>query len=201
MSLHHSLLKRITQLGLVLMMGVSMSSCASNEYKTWQEEVKLNDGRVIVVTQKKRCSGAYTGGNYASCIAREAWLTIKLPELGNQEIVWHEHLSPVVLNIHLGQLYVVGEPPTGREFDFYGKPQPPYIGFVLEGTQWKRISFAEIPEAIYDLNMLIEAIPPSEVDYLTLVKKESITTAILNGNPPAIRMLNKRIDPKYKSNF
>lgn len=174
-----------------------MSSCASNEYKTWQEEVKLNDGRVIVVTQKKRCSGAYTGGNYASCIAREAWLTLKLPELGNQEIVWHEHLSPRVLNVDKGRLYVVGDPPTGLEFRTYGKPQPAYVGFVLEGTQWKRISFAEIPEAIYDTNMLLDAFPPDDMKFLSLSKKASKE---LNGNPYYTKEQN-RIDPKYKTNF
>lgn len=198
---HLSILKKIAQLTLLLGGFLALPSCAGSEHKTWKEEVKLNDGRVIVVTQKKRCSIAYTGGNYASCIAREAWLAIKLPEFSAQEIVWHESLSPLVLNVHSGRLYVVGEPPTGSEFRTYGKPQPPYVGFVFESGQWKRIPFAEIPEAIYDINMLIEGIPPNELDHLTLAKKESIRAAIINRNPPEIEMLLKRIDPKYRSNF
>jgi hypothetical protein len=28
-------------------------------------------------------------------------------------------------------LYVVGWPPTGREFRLYNKPRPPYIGFMF----------------------------------------------------------------------
>ena len=117
------------------------------------------------------------------------------------DFLWTENLSPLVLNIHEKKLYVIGEPPTGREFRLYNKPQPPYIGFVFENGQFKRIPFESIPKEIYDINMLIEAIPPSKIDYLNLAKKENITNAILDGNPPAIRELNKRIDPKFKSNF
>lgn len=205
MSDGHWLSKVFSIIGLILTLGVSMSADAGSfgqpEYVTWQEEVKLNDGRVIVVTQKKHCFGAYTGGNYANCIAREAWLTIKLPEFGNREIVWHEHLSPRVLNIHAGRLYVVGEPPTGLEFRTYGKPQPPYVGFVFENGQWKRIPFEAIPEAIYDINMLTAAIPPDDVDHLTIAKKESIRAATIDRNPRYVGELLKRIDPKYKSNF
>ena len=194
------MMKQIAKLGLLLIMVGSMSACAGlfgqPEYVTWKEEVKLNDGRVIVVTQKKHCFGAYTGGNYASCIAREAWLTIKLPEFSAQEIVWHEGLSPRVLNIYEGRLYVVGIPPTCFEFRTYGKPQPPYVGFVFENGQLKHIPFKEIPEAIYDTNMLMDAIPPNGLKFLSLVKKES---SEMNGKP-YIQMHHKRIDPKHKTN-
>jgi hypothetical protein len=180
---------------------MTLTACAGNpmgpEYKTWQEEVKFNDGRVIVVKQKKRCQGAYTGGNYAACIPREAWLTINLPEFSAQEIVWHESLDPMIVNLHNGRLYVVGWPPTNLEFRLYGKPRPPYVGFLFENNQWKRIPFEEIPEAIYDTNMLIESIPPSGTTLLTLEKKESRD---VNGKP-TYQEDQKRIDPTYKSNF
>ena len=68
---------------LIILLGTSMASCGE-DIRIWREEVKLLDGRVIVVTQKKRCEGAYTGVNYASCIAREAWLTINLPEFSKR---------------------------------------------------------------------------------------------------------------------
>lgn len=196
----HGMLKQVAKFAALLMLGASMSACAGlfgqREFITWQEEVKLNDGRVIVVTQKKRCSGAYTGGNYASCIAREAWLTIMLAEFGNQEIVWHEHLSPRVLNVDKGRWYVVGIPPTCLEFRTYGNPVPMYVGFVLDDGKWKRIPFSDIPEAIYDTNMLMDAFPPNDIDFLTLSKKESRAA---NGNPD-IRSYHKRIEQNVKNN-
>ncbi|MEQ1526617.1 MAG: hypothetical protein ABL911_07725 [Gallionella sp.] len=50
MSLNHSLLKRITQFGLILMMGVSMSACSGAA--KWKEEVQLSEGRIIVVERE-----------------------------------------------------------------------------------------------------------------------------------------------------
>lgn len=106
------MLKKLVWLTAILGEFCVLPGCAGSltgpEYKTWQEEVKLNDGRVIVVTQKKRCTDAFKGQNYVGCIDRESWLTINLPEFSVQPIIWHENLNPRVLNIHNGKLYVVG---------------------------------------------------------------------------------------------
>ena len=156
---------------LIILLGTSMASCGE-DIRIWREEVKLLDGRVIVVTQKKRCEGAYTGGNYASCIAREAWLTINLPEFSKEPIIWHENLYPIVVNVYEGRLYLVGAFPTQREFKLYGQPTHPYIAFVWKNQNWQPIPFKSILEAIYDINMLLEATPSKEVRLLTLVEKE-----------------------------
>jgi hypothetical protein len=194
------MLKKLIQIMLSLGCLVSLDACSTPpQFVTWQEEVKLNDGRTIVVTQKKHCEGAYTGGNYADCIARESWLTINLPEFSAQPIVWHEHLFAIVVNIHDGRLYVVGFPPTEREFNLYGSQRPPYFGFVLENGLWKGIPFKEIPEAIYDTNMFMEAIPPSGTTFLTVTRKESKERG-MRGSPTTSEEF-KRIDPTFKSNF
>lgn len=46
----HTVTQRITKLGLILMMGVSMSACSGDQH--WKEEVQLSDGRVIVVERE-----------------------------------------------------------------------------------------------------------------------------------------------------
>ena len=153
-----------------------------NPFVTWREEVKLNDGRVIVVEQKKLTKDE---------MAREAWLTINLPEFSAESIVWHEHLSPMVLNIEGGILYVVGRPPTSREERQYGCPAPPYVGFAWDGHKWNQIPFAKIPEKIYSANMLIDHLPPSGTRFLKLGTKNGDD---LNGRgtlPPSY----KRVDP------
>jgi len=191
------MLKQLARLVLILVGFTALPGCARDAgFRTWQEEVKLNDGRVIVVTQKRRCESAYTGAEMAPCISRETWLTIKLPEFGDKEIVWNEKLKPMVVNVHQGQLYVVGRPPTGREFDLYGKPQPPYIAYRWKEGIWERMPLVEIPEAIYDANMIID-LPPKETKFLTIIQKES---SEMNG-APEYRKPTKRIDLNYKSNF
>lgn len=161
----------------------------------WKEEVKLNDGRIVVVTQKKRCEGGdYRANKDATCIARESWLTVRLPEFSDSDIVWHETLKPMVINVDEGQLYVIGLPPTSLEFRNYGAPNPPYIGFRWSNSDWIRINFTEIPKSIYETNMLIENIPRNRTSLLRLAVKDS---ELENGNSmyPAYF---RRIDPKFK---
>lgn len=184
----------LTLIFILLITGCASAFPKQGEFREWQEEVKLNDGRVIVVTQKKRCEGAYTGNEYAPCIAREAWLTVNLPEFGDKPIVWNEHLSPRVVNIDNGQLYIVGIFPTQREFRLYGEPRPPYIGFVWKDNSWQQIPFEAIPDAIYDVNMLMEGIPPKGIKYLSIEKKES---EAINGDR-RIRKSSRRLSPLHK---
>lgn len=163
-----SILKRLGA-GALLASIPLLGSCGNNTL-TWQEEVKLLDGRVITVTQKRRYEGVYTGQDFGA-VVREAWLTLKLPEFGNQDIIWHESLHPQILNFHNGRLYIVGVPPTGQEFYQYGKPKPTYVGFRYEGGKWLRIPFAEIPEAIYVTNLWIENVPPNKSGNISFADK------------------------------
>ena len=129
--------KRIKRmiLGFVFAIVPMLGGCSDNTV-TWQEEVKLLDGRVITVTQKRRYEGR---------VPREHWLTFNLPESGNQDITWHENLLPQVLNVHESKLYVVGTPFTENEYRQYGKPYPEYVPYRYESGRWQRIPFIEIP--------------------------------------------------------
>ena len=139
MNLTH-LFKRMT-LGLVLAAVPLAGGCGDNTL-TWQEEVKLLDGRVITVTQKRRYD--------ADKMPREAWLIFKLPEFSNNEIVWHENLEIQVLNVYQGKLYVVGFTYGMLENRQYGAD---YVPYRYDAGQWMRIPLADIPVAIYDTNM------------------------------------------------
>jgi len=121
------LFRRMT-LGLVLTAVPLVGGCSGDTTITWTEEVKLLDGRVITVTQKRRYD--------EDKMPREAWLTFRLPEFGEQEIVWHENLEVQVLNVYLGKLYVVGDARGQREFRQYGAH---YVPFRYEAGQWVRI--------------------------------------------------------------
>lgn len=179
------------QAWLILPFALLLAACSNTVQ--WDEEVKLNDGRVIVVTQKKRCEGGdYNAKRNASCLAREAWLTIRLPEFSAKDIVWNESLIPMVVNVHQGQLYVVGQAQTTLEFRAYGATNPPYFGFIWRDGTWRRIPFVEIPEAIYDGNMLIEAIPKNRTKFLSIERKTSYEE---NGDA-RYPSFYRRIDPK-----
>ena len=183
-----SVLNRLA-VGIVLASVPLLGGCDGNA-GSWQEEVKLSDGRVITVTQRRRYEGVYTGQDYGS-VVREAWLIFRLREFDRQDITWHENLKPRILNLHNGKLYIVGFPPTGLEFDQYGKPKPSYIGFRYENGKWQRIPFAEIPEAIYDTNLWIENLPPSKSGRVSLGDKAA------EMRDAELRNYHKRIDPNF----
>lgn len=148
-------------------------SAACSDTVEWREEVRLMDGRVVEVHQKKRCDPVgETTDSRMSCVVREAWMTMHLPEISDAPIEWHENLNPLVVNVYDGKLYVIGFPPTAREFRAYGAKNPPYIGYLWQGGRWQSIEFTEIPKALYRTNMLIEGVPGKKVSLLSLAQKE-----------------------------
>jgi hypothetical protein len=157
-------IKRMT-LGFVLATVPMLGGCSDNTI-TWQEEVKLLDGRVITVTQKRRIDG--------DRIEREAWLTFKLPEFSDKEIVWHENLDILVLNVYQSKIYVVAIPGTEREFRQYGSPMPSYIGYKYDNGQWLRLPFNEVPPAIYHTNMYFENMDITKLNHVSLAVKEEL---------------------------
>lgn len=177
-------------LGLTLASVPMLGGCSNSG--SWQEEVKLTDGRVITVTQKRRYEGVYTGQNFGD-LPREFWLSFKLPEFGDQEITWHENLAPRVINVYQGKLYVVGIPFTEREFRQYGSPRPSYLGYRYEAGHWKLISFNEIPAAIYDTNLLIANGPPGGAKFVTFTMKA------VEMEDDTLMGPTKRIDPKHST--
>lgn len=157
-----TLFRRMT-LGWMLAAMPMLGGCSNT--LTWTEEVKLLDGRVITVTQKRRIDIEH--------VARESWLTLKLSEFGNQEITWNENLFPIVLNVYQGKLYVVGFVFSDKEYRQYGKPFPSYVPYRYESGQWQRIPFNEVPVEIYEVNMFLDDIPETYPKYCSLSDKVS----------------------------
>ena len=168
-------------LGFVLASVPMMGGCGDKTI-TWQEEVKLLDGRVITVTQKRRIE---------QNMDREAWLTIKLPEFGDKEIVWHESLSTQVLNLYHGKLYVIANFPSDLEYRKYGRPKPSYVGFRYDAGKWVRIPFSDIPEAIYDTNMYFDNMALYRLKHVSLTDKAAMLK--MDTYMPHY----KRVDPHY----
>ncbi len=187
----NTLVKRIREF-LLLSIGLGILGCSSSSpIVEWREEVKINDGRTIVIEQKEKCDPGYSGKEHELCIARETWVTLNLPEFSPDPIVWHQNLFAIVVNISAGHLYIVGCPPTQRELEAYGNPKPPYLGFTWSSGQWVKIPFGKIPVDIYDTNIFIGNAPGTK--YLTLSRKNSSEKG-MRGSPTTVQFL-KRIDP------
>ena len=143
----------------LLILGILVTLTACSGTSSWDEEIRLNDGRTITIEQWRKYASAYDGDKVAR-LQREARIRFKVPELGNATIEWHERLTPLVLNVHDGRWYLVGFPPTGAEFEYYKWPRHTYVPFRYESGKWQRIPFKELPKEVYQSNLWLGSNAP-----------------------------------------
>ena len=158
MSLHHSLLKRITQLGLLMMMGVSMSACAISTF-TWKEEVLLHDGSKIIVERTDIYESSMRHEIGQGAPLAEHITTFKIPST-NQSLIWKsdnhssdpDELHLLALDFMNGVPYVATTPFGSNAYSKWNRPNPPYVLFkYVDG--WKRISLEEFPD-VFKINVI-----------------------------------------------
>ena len=112
MSTSNGILERITKIGLILIMGASMSACGSGTQK-WKEEVQLGDGRVIVVERELVlvAGGGELATNRSGTKPKEYRISLGYPVGSGQMIEWHStKISPqtwpeipLILDVESGQ--------------------------------------------------------------------------------------------------
>ncbi|MBK9160230.1 MAG: hypothetical protein IPM27_01435 [Nitrosomonadales bacterium] len=147
----HLWIKRFAKLGLMLMMGVSMSACSAT--MRWKEEVLLHDGQVIVAERH------YNLGGYAYLDSSERTplnetVTFNLPGT-NKQIIWKNDFNDAVpepnslnhfrFDVVKGIPYLATYPAGCISYNKWGRPNPPQVLFKYEGEQWRRIALAELP--------------------------------------------------------
>ena len=110
------MMKRLTQLAMLFMLGVSMSACGFGSEK-WKEEVQLSDGRIIVVEQEMLTEG---GGdewalNRSGSKPKERRVRFEYPVGSGKKIEWKSTKKspqtwpemPLVLDVESGQPVVL----------------------------------------------------------------------------------------------
>lgn len=119
----------------------------------WKEEVKLHDGRVIVVERWGKRGGRAEPGQPPM----QSWEEIrtKNPDTG-EEIVWQEDAAsgPYVLDFVNGTPYLavsVDLLPSCRKYKF---PKINFVFFKYEEKTWKRITLEQFPKYL-DTNLLL----------------------------------------------
>lgn len=163
MSAHHALLKRITKLGFLLMMGVSMNAEAGLfglGGTSWKEEVLLHDGQKIIVKRTVELGGRHE--LFKDSPIKEQRLTWTMPST-NQTVKWEDHYSedlgmanfmPMLVDVHQGTAYLVADTMGCLSYNKWGRPNPPYVIFKYQGKEWKRITLQELPAEIKTPNII-----------------------------------------------
>lgn len=157
-------LKRMTKLGLLLMMGVSMSAGAGLfgfGGTSWKEEVLLHDGSKIIVKRSQSYGGRHEIGQSAP--VKEHTITFSLPS-SDKTISWtgeygedlgRTNFNLLALHIFNGIPYLVVEPNLCLSYNKWGRPNPPYVFFKYDGKTWLRITLTEFPAEFKTINLIV----------------------------------------------
>lgn len=122
----------------------------------WDEEVKLHDGRVILVKRREASGGGgfpVSGMNPRGLVQ---YYEFCYPEMG---VYWKSkggpRYQPEILDIVDDKVYVM-VPVTGSETCmFHDYPATNAIYFVWEGGGWKKIPYEQFPKEIRRTNLLL----------------------------------------------
>ena len=164
MNIDNGMMKQLAKLGLLLMMGVSMSAGAGLFGHTmgWKEEVVLHDGKVVVVER------AFNLGDYPAIESHnraplDQTITFTLPG-SNKTISWKTEyrddlpepnsLSPLLLDVVGDVPYIATSPAGCISYNKWGRPNPPYILFKYVNDEWKRIPLNEFPAELVQANLM-----------------------------------------------
>ncbi|MCR4304331.1 MAG: hypothetical protein NUV63_08950 [Gallionella sp.] len=158
------MLKQIAKLGLLLMMGVSMTACAGFlgfGGTSWKEEVLLHDGSKIIVKRSQSYGGRHEIGQ--SSPIKEHTISFTLPGTNKSlgftseygEDVGRANFNLLALHILNGTPYLVVEPNLCLSYNKWGRPNPPYVLYKYDGKEWQRIQLSELPVEFKTINLIV----------------------------------------------
>jgi hypothetical protein len=165
MRIHCEMLKRIATLGLLLMMGMSMSAEAGLlgfGGTSWKEEVLLHDGQKLIVERSQTRGGNHEIGQEVPINSHK--ISFTLPRT-HEVITWKTtiglddsdtSLKPLALDVVKGVPYMVTITLGCHTYNKWGRPNPPYVFFKYDGKTWQRISLKEFPAELKEANLVNE---------------------------------------------
>lgn len=159
-------LKQITQLGLMLMMGVSMNADAGLfgfGGTSWKEEAQLHDGRKIVLERKDIHDSSLPHAIGQGAPLAEHTTTFNMSDT-KQSVTWRsdnrsrsepDNLDLMVLDFVQGIPYAAARITRCFAYTRWGRPNPPYVFFKYDGKTWQRIPLEEFPAEFKEPNVMV----------------------------------------------
>lgn len=175
-------LKQMMKFGMLLMMGVSMNTNAGLfgfGGNSWKEEVLLHDGQKIIVQRSQSYGGRSEPGQ--SGPIKEHTISFTVPG-SNKPITWtsdygedlgRTNFNLLAVHVLNGTPYIVASPNLCLSYNKWGRPNPPYVFFKLEGNAWQRISLAQLPAEFKTINVVL-SIQKFQADQLSSTGLNSV---------------------------
>lgn len=163
MSKQNGMMKQITKLGLILLLGSTISACSSS--MRWKEEVQLHDGQIVIEERYVKLGG-YLYLDSTERTSLEEIATFVMPKTLKQ-IVWKSDfrdsepepnsLNMIRFDVVNGTPYLVTYPAGCIAYNKWGRPNPPQVFFKYANDQWQRIMPDEFPPELigYSANVIV----------------------------------------------
>ena len=149
---------------LIVVAGALVWRYYDSRYPSWYEEVRLSDGRIITIHQKREYFE-----NYGTS---QSWVTIDLPELGGKR-VWHSYLMPQRVDVVDGKVYVFGIPRGAKQLEYYRFPKNYMVALLWNGNDFVRIPFLQVPSIARLMENVFPCVPDLKKTKFYVDEKES----------------------------
>ena len=161
MNIDNGVVRQLVKLGLLLMLGASLSACAGLGGTSWKEQVLLDDGSNIIVRRSQSYGGRHEIGQ--SVPVSEHTISFNLPGSGKKlswtseygEDLGRTNFNLLALHVLNGAAYLVTEPNLCPSYNKWGRPNPPYVIFRSDGQEWQRIPLSELPAEFKTINLIV----------------------------------------------
>lgn len=132
----------------------AISACRYHDTSLkWTEEVRLSEGRVVILTRYQEFKGPHELTQTPS--VSDYWFEFKHPDSGKL-VRWQSDrdLATLVLLVEKGGTYLLTRPHFGSSMKRYGCPSPPYLLFRLQADDsWAQVPITDIPIKNVRVNM------------------------------------------------
>ena len=127
----------------------------------WKEELLLHDGRKMIVERSQTYGCRSEPGQPAPIKEHKVRFT---PPGSNRPVTWtSEYAADLgrtnfnLLAVHvLGVTpYIVASPNLCLAYNKWGRPNPPYVAFKYEDTEWRRIALQALPLEFKTVNVVL----------------------------------------------
>ena len=137
---------------LLWMLIPTVGACSNERHVEWTEDVKLSDGRMILVkrTEDYRRIMDVGAGFQRGWLFQKSSISAELPAPIQRKVVWEGSLKPLVLDIHPdGSVYLVCRVATGAaQIEWKVPDHEFYVPFRLTPENWQRIPLVDLPTSV-----------------------------------------------------
>lgn len=175
----------------------SLSLTACGKTIEWKQEVKLHDGRMIVVerqSKQKEISLPVKG-------VLEPWqqVTFTHPTTG-ERVIWElpNGLGLWMLDFEAHMVWAVLRPMSVSDYNEWGCPSPPWIVFRQKDGTWQQLAAAELPAKFSFPNTLAGAAADEPRSESKFVSAEKFRNYIAGLDPEYRTIGREKINPIAK---